>query len=147
MDLEAIEGVRDLVLRYADAINLYDTDQFADVFAEDAIWDVTGYFKAEGRQNIKNQFVETRSRFGWVFQVVHGTRVLEVADGTAKARSYVMEYGRLRDEGYTFLASYQDHCVLQDGVWRFQYRACDPLYIGTPDLETPLRAYPAPRRI
>ena len=147
MDLEAIEGVRDLVLRYADAINLYDTDQFGDVFAEDGVWDVQGYYKVSGRASVRDMFIDVRGRFDWVYQVVHGTRVLSVEKDSARARSYVVEYGNLRGNGYFFLASYQDECVRQDGVWRFAYRTCDPLYVGLPDLSAPLKAYPAPKRL
>lgn len=147
MDIEAIEGVRDLVLRYADAINLYDVDQFADTFGEHAVWDVQGYFCAEGRQTIRDTFVDMRNRFEWVLQVVHGTRVLEVDGDVAKARSYVMEHGNLRGEGYTFLAAYQDRCERQNGVWRFVHRTCDPVYAGAADMSAATRAYPVPKRI
>ncbi len=140
MDVEAIEGVRDAVLRYADAINLNDIDQFGDVFAEDSVWDVQGHFRAEGRKNICSAFGEARARFDWLYQVIHGTRVLSVTGGTAKARSYVAEYANVQSRPYFLLASYQDRLIRQDGVWRFSSRICDPLYGGPPDLSAPPKA-------
>jgi ketosteroid isomerase-like protein len=148
MDLEAIEHVRDLVLRYADGINLYDIDQFGNSFAEDAIWEVTGYHTTQGRTKICETFVDLRNRFDWVCQVVHGTRVLEINGNEAKARSYVAEHGRLRGGGYFFLASYQDNCVRDaDGIWRFAHRICDPIYLGPPDNSAAVKVYPTPNRM
>lgn len=142
MDHDVANGVRDLVLRYADAINLYQLDTFADVFAEDATWEVIGHWKQHGREAIRDTFAEVRNRFEWVVQVVHGTRILSAGDGTAQARSYMMEHGRLRGEGYSFVAVYQDHCVNQNGVWRFQHCHCQPIYSGPPDLSALPRLYP-----
>lgn len=145
MNLEAIEGVRDLVLRYVDAINSYDLDEFADTFASDATWDVRGRFSGQGREHIKETFKTQISRSDWIFQVVHGTRVLKVADETATARSYIAEHGHRGGAGHYMFAVYQDECVRQDGVWRFAHRVCDALYYGPPDLSAPLLVYPAPK--
>ncbi len=153
MDLENIEGVRDLVLRYCDAINLQDLDLFADNFSESGIWEVNGHFKAEGRASVLAQVTKGIELFDWVFQVVQGTRVLSVDNEKAKARSYVAEWGNLRKEGYFFLATYHDECVKEDGVWRFAHRTGDILYQALPDLVTPLQGYtravmacPSPKR-
>ncbi|MDB5967871.1 MAG: hypothetical protein JWQ90_321 [Hydrocarboniphaga sp.] len=145
MDRNEVEDVKDLILRYADMINLYDLEGFADTFAEHGIWDVTGYFKAIGRQEVRDAFSQQRNAFDWVLQVVHGTRVLALDNSVAKARSYIAEQGNRNGGGYYLLGVYHDECVKDDKVWRFSSRTFHPLYLGPPDLSAPLKHYPAPR--
>jgi hypothetical protein len=144
VEQQAVDGVRDLILRYADALNLYDLDAFADAFAEDGVWDVSPYFKGVGRHNVREVFAVQRNAFDWVFQVVHGTRVLSMEADRAKARSYIAEYGNRSGQGYFMLGVYHDQCVRQGVVWRFANRKFNPLYMGPPDLSVPPKHYPAP---
>jgi uncharacterized protein (TIGR02246 family) len=146
MNLEDIEQVRDLILRYTDAVNLYDVDMYGDTFAEDGIWEVEGNFKTAGREAIKKELVYRRNIFQWVYQVVQGSRVLSVDGDTAKARSWVVEYGVGSTAPIFVLGVYHDECVRRDGKWQFASRTYSPLYLGPPDLSAPLKNYPAPNR-
>jgi hypothetical protein len=148
MDLEAAEGVRDLVLRYVEAINLNDLAMFRDTFTEDAIWEISNVFIKHGVEDICATFLAVRNRPNhWIYQVVEQTRLLSLHENRAKARSYIGEYTNTNSEGRFSLITYQDECVKQNGVWRFSKRIIDPLYNGPQALTAPLKAYPAPRRI
>jgi hypothetical protein len=106
---------------------------------------VRGRFHGEGRDQIRETFRVQVDRSDWIFQVVHGTRVLSVDGDKATARSYIAEHGHREGAGHYMLALYQDECVRQDGVWRFAHRVCDALYYGPPDLSAPILVYPAPK--
>lgn len=144
--MNEVEGVRDLVLRYADNVNLYNLDDYPNVFTSDGVWDVQGFFRVEGRETILETFKNLRNKFEWVLQLVQGTRIIQINDKVVKARSYIKEHGVTNGTGYLFICSYHDWCVFDEGSWRFKQRICDPIYSGPPDQMTPLRTYPAPIR-
>ena len=145
MQSDPVAQIKDLVLGYADALNLYDLEAFGDTFAEDGVWDVTPYFKGEGRQGVVSVFATQQKMFSWVYQVVHGTRVLKIEGDRAWARSTIVEYGNRHGTAWFLLGVYHDECARQGDRWRFLRRRFDPLYMGPPDLSASPALYPAPR--
>jgi uncharacterized protein (TIGR02246 family) len=144
---ELINDVKDLVLKYAEAVNLGDPDRFGDVFARDGIWEVADRFKSEGRENVRNMFIRARGMLDWVYQTIQQTRVLSADEQQATARSYIIEYALFHGGGHFLFACYQDQCVKEDGVWRFAHRICDRIYSGPSDLSEPPKTYPPPARL
>jgi hypothetical protein len=135
-DLAAIQDLRD---RFVDAANLRNYDAFADLFADDGVWeipDMQAHFR--GRATIRVGIEQMLDLWTGFVQLPHGGPVTAADDG-ATGRVYVQEFGTFRRGGsQTNTAFYDDRYVRgstpEGAAWRFARRAYHVLYVD----ETPL---------
>src|ERR1700722_15604732 len=90
------EAIRDLVVRFADAVNRLDAVAFESLWTPEATWIIdppTDYRSSGPRAQIASGFDQSM-RAGWnsFSQYVHGT-VVDLDGDRAAARSYLSELG------------------------------------------------------
>ena len=132
-DLLAEMAIRQLHVKYADAVWRKDFVAFGDCFAEDCEWRIGGMI-LRGREEIVRTFEGIIGHFNRVL-LTFRTPILEVGQGTASARTYVNEMTARKDGGpSTALGLYFERFVDQGDQWRFKWRLWQTLYRGNADL-------------
>jgi uncharacterized protein (TIGR02246 family) len=127
-------AIRDLIDRYADAVNRRDAGAWAALWTEDAIWEVFGR-AIEGREAVVAAWSAVMQGLRLVFHSVHGG-VVEVGADTATARFSVSEQLQTSSgEPALLLGLYHDHFRRESGEWRIARRRLQVLYQGAPDLK------------
>ncbi|PEQ13092.1 hypothetical protein B2G71_09745 [Novosphingobium sp. PC22D] len=131
--LMAEAGVRDLHQRYTDAVWRRDFDAFANCFAEDAEWRISG-MALRGRQQIRETFERIMEKMGRVL-ISFRAPILHEVDGAYCARTYIDERCAWKNGDTNIaLGCYYDRFVEIDGHWFFQWRLFQQLYRGAPDM-------------
>jgi ketosteroid isomerase-like protein len=138
--LEDELALRNLMGRYADAVNRVDADAWIGTWAEDAIWNLLGN-PVSGRDNILALWKQMMSSFEFAL-MLPGSCLFEVDGNTATGHWYLHEYTRDPEgNASTILSRYVDTYVKQDGQWLYQSRDYGFIYNGPADLSgsyTPL---------
>lgn len=133
-DFAAIDaGVRQLHARYSDAVWRKDAQAFADCFAPDGEWRISGMVM-RGREEIGANIERILSRMHRVLFTFR-TPVLDLSGGEVTGRVMVDEKVCWAD-GKTNIAlgCYYERFVEIDGRWYFTWRLFEPHYRGPPDL-------------
>lgn len=126
-------AIRDLVDRYADAVNRRASAELAGLFTADGRWVVPGVGVTEGREAIAGLLDQLVGGFEVLVQTVH-QGVVDVAGDRATARWYLSEVGIDRSgRDVHFVGVYQDTLVRDAAGWLFTRRSFDFLYraVGT----------------
>ncbi|CAB4927439.1 unannotated protein [freshwater metagenome] len=117
----------ELVVRFADAVNRLDVEQFEHVWAPEGHWIIdppTDFELQLPRAEIATIFGDAMTA-NWAsfLQLVHGT-VVDIHGDHAHARSYLTEIAvpREGDFGYRNHGQYLDDLVRTDEGWRFARR-------------------------
>jgi uncharacterized protein (TIGR02246 family) len=133
-DLMAAErGIRDLHARYTDAVFRQDFDAFADCFADEGEWRISGRV-FRGRQEIREGISIILDKFIRVL-ITFRTPMVELVDGEIVARSYVDEKCAWKNGNRNIsIGRYYERFVEEGGRWRFSWRLFQLLYRGDPDL-------------
>lgn len=128
--------INDLVHTYADAVVHCNAEQWAATWAGDAVWDLGGGRRVEGRESIVQLWTAAMGGFKAVIQnVVNGAAQLDLAGGTGSGRWYISEHWhRVDDSRGILLAYYDDTYVYVDDTWRFASRELVIQYRGPSDL-------------
>jgi ketosteroid isomerase-like protein len=138
--LEDELALRNLMGRYADAVNRVDAEAWIGTWAEDAIWNLLGN-PVSGRDNILALWKQMMSSFEFAL-MLPGSCLFEVDGNTATGHWYLHEYTRDPEgNASTILSRYVDTYVKQDGQWLYQSRDYGFIYNGPADLSgsyTPL---------
>jgi ketosteroid isomerase-like protein len=118
------EDIRNLIAGYGEAVNRRDFDRLADLFTEDARWDVTGWVEfhhqgagvAPGIRGI----VESTS---YLVQI-HSSPTIRLEQDRAIAHSTLFEFGETLDRTARFeeTGQYDDVLVKTPQGWRFASR-------------------------
>jgi uncharacterized protein (TIGR02246 family) len=133
-------GIRQLQMRYVDAVFRKDYQAFADCFTEDGEWRIAGKV-FRGRQACAAYLESVMPNFNRVLMTMQ-TPILELGDGVASGRTYVTEYNAVKDAPAAFsIAIYYDRFVLQGDRWRYAWHHYQLYYLGPTDLSG--RFYPA----
>jgi hypothetical protein len=115
-------AVRDLVARFADAVNHQDPQAIRELFVPDGEFAVAGWTSLRGAGEVVNFLSGVISHWDVIFQAVHPGRVFLAGD-TARGEWYITEYGRYRDGQETFLGGlYSDDYLRTPEGWRFARR-------------------------
>jgi hypothetical protein len=117
--LEAVEGVRELVWRYASTVDrLGPIDELAHVFTEDAV--MINPDRHEGRGAILDYYGRVLGGFDFArHHIVNSTVTIE-GPGRARHRSYFLAFIRKRGDELVVFGDYDDVAVRgDDGRWRF----------------------------
>jgi hypothetical protein len=130
---EAAEQIRQLQSRYTDAVWRWDYEAFGDCFAEDAEWRLVGRV-CRGRAACVDLLKEFSVNFDRVLFLLNAP-LLEVANGTATARTYVTEHNVYKDRRPGFsIGVYYDRFVRQSDRWRFSLHHYVCHYLGPTDM-------------
>lgn len=130
-------GIRQLHARFADAVWRKDAEAYADCFAEDAEWKIAT-MHIRGRADIGGTFAKLLAACARV-QIIAGTPLLEIGQGTATGRIHVTELAKMVDGSSALtLGVYYDRYVEEAGRWRFQWRHFGLHYRGPTDLSAAL---------
>ena len=138
--------INGLYFEYCEAINSYDRDRYANTFCNDAVLHSSGQPPMVGRETIRSKVDLEKFGIKWLFQIPPRFHILEHTKESARVRAYTVEVSNVRGVGNYYLSTYLDHCVIEDGSWRFKHRLGDVLYSGVPDLTGERVIYPAPVR-
>jgi hypothetical protein len=130
------DPIQDLVHRYADAVVMYDGEQWGATWGADAEWSLGPGRELKGRDAIVEFWHRAMSGFTAVVQTcLNGTYELDEAAGTGTGRWHIQESMQRADGTRSILlAHYNDKYVLEDGEWKFADRQLVPHYSGPPDL-------------
>ncbi len=106
-------GIRQLHARFADAVWRKDAEAYADCFAEDAEWKIAT-MHIRGRADIGGTFAKLLAACARV-QIIAGTPLLEIGQGTATGRIQITELAKMADGSSAMtLGVYYDRYV-EDG--------------------------------
>jgi uncharacterized protein (TIGR02246 family) len=129
-------AIRDLIERYADAVNRRDASDWGALWTHDGVWEVFGGAIA-GRDAVVATWSGAMQGFPFVFHLAHSA-VIEVAGDAARGRWTISE--QLVDaagRAQTLLALYHDEYRREPGGWRIARRRLEPKYQGPLDLSGP----------
>jgi ketosteroid isomerase-like protein len=133
-------ALKNLMSRYADAVNRVDAETWISTWAEDAIWNLLGN-PVSGKDNILALWKQMMSSFEFAL-MLPSSCLFEVSDDTASGHWYLHEYTRDPEgNASTVLSRYLDTYVKQDGQWLYKSRDYGFIYNGPADLSgnyTPL---------
>jgi ketosteroid isomerase-like protein len=123
---EAIEGIRETIARYTQALDDGRTDDVVATWCEDGIFDMPGVGTFEGHDALRIAYA------GWAPRkpqrhLVLNTLVTEVDGDAATAISDVV-FIRNGSDGWAIqlVARYTDILHRVDGAWRFRRRTVSP---------------------
>ncbi|MGI9286622.1 MAG: nuclear transport factor 2 family protein [Pseudomonadales bacterium] len=138
--LEDEIALRNLMAKYADAVNRYDADTWISTWAENGAWNLLGS-PVEGRDNILGLWQQMMG--GFEFALMMPSSCLFNVDGDgASGHWYVHEYSRDKEGKTTMiLGHYLDTYCKLDGQWLYKSRTYSFVYHGPADLSgsyTPL---------
>jgi ketosteroid isomerase-like protein len=138
--LEDELALRNLMARYADAVNRRDADAWVATWAADGVWNLLGN-PVSGRDNILALWQQMMGSFEFAL-MLPSSCLFQVEGNTASGHWYLHEYTRdLQGNASTVLSRYLDTYVKQGGQWLFQSRSYGFIYNGPADLSgtyTPL---------
>jgi ketosteroid isomerase-like protein len=133
-------ALRNLMARYADAVNRADADAWIATWAEDGEWSVLGN-PVTGRADILNLWQGMMASFEFAL-MMPSSCLFTVTGNTASGHWYVQEHTRdAKGNTGTVLGRYLDTYIKQDGQWLYQSRQYSFIYHGPADLSgsyTPL---------
>jgi len=131
--LEDELALRNLMSRYADAVNRRDAQAWAATWDEDATWNLLGS-DVRGRDNILALWQQMMSGFEFAV-MMPASCLFDIRGDQAGGHWYLHEYTRdLEGNGATVLSRYLDSYRKWDGEWLFQSRNYSIIYHGAPDL-------------
>ena len=139
-------SINGLYFEYCEAINSHDRDRYANTFCKDGILESSGQPPMVGREAIWSKVDLKKFGIKWLFQIPPRFHILEHSVDSARVRAYTVEVSNRNEKGIYYLSAYLDHCVTEDGSWRFKHRLGDVLYSGPPDLTGERVCYPMPAR-
>lgn len=122
-------AIRERIEAYSDAVFRRDADDWAECWAEDAIWQV-GESRAEGRAAIRELWLQLMSGFEMAGMYVTHAAVAIDTD-VADARSYLLELLRGVDGSERVVSGRYDDRLRRDvdGDWRFVSRSYSVLQV------------------
>jgi ketosteroid isomerase-like protein len=138
--LEDELALRNLMGRYADAVNRRDADAWVATWAADGVWNLLGN-PVSGRDNILALWRQMMASFEFAL-MLPSSCLFNVTGNTASGHWYLHEYTRdLQGNASTIISRYLDTYIKQQGQWLFQSRQYSFIYNGPADLSgtyTPL---------
>jgi len=139
--LEDELALRNLMGRYADAVNRRDADAWVATWATDGVWNLLGN-PVSGRDNILALWQQMMGSFEFAL-MLPSSCLFNVEGDTANGHWYLHEYTRdLQGNASTVLSRYLDTYVRQCGQWLFQSRQYSFIYNGPADLSGSYTALP-----
>ena len=144
IDLRGIEAqIRQLHARYTDAVWRKDAAAFAQCFAPDGEWRISGMVM-RGREEIAETIERILARMNRVL-FTYGDPVIDLVDGQPVVRVMVNErVSWATGEANISIGRYFERFVEHDGQWVFGWRLFELHYRGPPDLSGEWYDHPDP---
>ena len=122
--LEDKDAIRELIARYCFLIDGTRYDEWAQTFSEDAVFEVVGMFKFEGRQAIREfaNNIPLNAQGSPGFKHCTLNEIIEVAGERAKAQCYILLIREGQPLHVDIAGRYYDTLVKRGGQWLFQRR-------------------------
>ncbi len=119
-DMEEIKALKARYCAYCD--DNYDAEGIASLFTEDAVWDGGIRGRADGRQAIRDFFVQASQRLPFAIHMVMNP-IIEVNGDQATGIWYLFQACTYAEGNRAFWGSgrYDEEYVRVDGEWRFQH--------------------------
>lgn len=134
-------GIRQLHARCVEAIWRKDAKAFAACFVEDGEWKIAG-MHMRGQAEIEATFAKLLGLCERVL-TLNGTPILDVGDGEAFGRTYVLEHAKLNNgQTASTIGIYYERFVETPKGWKFKWRHWSLQYRGAVDLSTPFYESP-----
>jgi len=143
-------AIRQLVEKYADAVNRVDKEDWASTWCDDSEWDLSSMPAVKGKDAIVELWVNAMAGFPFVAQLIqNGTT--EINGDTATGRWYIVEHIQTTEKdsegnpvGFFNIGVYQDKYIKENGKWLFQLRKYAVLYNdnGTGNMTGTANPYP-----
>ena len=129
--LEAIEAIKKLKARYCQAADERDPEAYANLFAEDAVFDGGDFGQAQGRQAI-GDFLRNIQQQSLPFAVHYVMNPnIEVEEEKATGRWYLLEPCTMRAKGEQAVwgtARYEEEYEKVGGEWKFKTVKLIPVF-------------------
>jgi hypothetical protein len=114
---------------FTDAGLMRDYDRFASLFTPDGVWRIPGVADFVSREEIRAGIERLHSIWDYFIQNVHAG-ITRLEGDTARGRTYVSEFGCLRDGGSVLNHSvYHDRYQRISDGWKFRERVYEVLYL------------------
>jgi hypothetical protein len=125
-------AIRDLVVRFSDAVTRGDWDQFEAVFAPDAVWEESAPFanRYVGAREIRELVARSTAGVDVYVQMPHGTVVTRLDGDRATATTTIHGVSVVGDLHVLNFAIYYDELVRTDAGWRFRHRWLQNVYVA-----------------
>lgn len=129
VEIEALRG------EFTDAGMMRDFDRLASLFTDDGVWKIPDVpVEFTSRADIRAGVERLREFWEYFVQTVHPGMV-QIDGDTAVGRSYVSEFGRMRDgSSHLNYAIYHDRYRRTPDGWRFAERVYEVRYLDTTPL-------------
>ena len=135
-------ALRELVARYADAVNRRDVEAWTATWSRDGVWHLFGR-DVEGRDAVVAMWQGAMGMFDFVLQLIHSGTV-DVQGDAATGRWYLSEVAHTtKGERLLTVGVYHDRMTREADGWCFAHRRFDVLYQGPPDLSGTVTPFPA----
>jgi len=141
VEIEALRG------EFADAGMMRDYDRFAALFTRDGVWRIPDVnVELTGRDEIRAGIERLQGLWDYFVQIPHAGAI-QLDGDTAIGRSYVSEFGRMRDgASHLNYSVYHDRYQRTPDGWKFKERTYEVLYLdSTPLAGTGRRPGSAPQ--
>ncbi len=124
-EINDLHEIRDLALRYAQAVDRRDAELLGDVFMEDGLLDGSGY-RTHGRDKIMKIAPMMAKRYEATMHTVHNHRI-ELNGDEATGEVYAMSHHLTKQEDgsladWVMMMRYHDSYVRDSGRWLFAHR-------------------------
>jgi ketosteroid isomerase-like protein len=130
-DRVAIEALRG---EFTDAVMTHDYERFAALFTVDAAVRIPGVSELVSRAEIRAGVERLQGFWEYFVQTVHAGTI-QLAGDTATGRSYISEFGRLRDgSSHLNYAVYHDRYQRTPDGWKFAERVYEMKYVDSTPL-------------
>jgi len=117
-DLEAAEGIRATIARYAETLDYEQFDELAAIMTEDVILKPGAWFEEQkGKENAMNIFRDYRTTFQYPHRYVANER-FEIEGDTGKGSSYFLVVHSHGGGSYIGWGTYDWVFRLEEGVWK-----------------------------
>jgi uncharacterized protein (TIGR02246 family) len=131
--IAAEAGIRQVQARCTDAVWRKDSTAFAQCFAEDGEWRISGRV-FRGRDEISNGISIILDKFVRVL-ITFRTPIVDVSGGEVTARTYIDERCAWKNGNTNIsVGRYYERFVEEGGVWLFRWRLFELHYRGDPDM-------------
>src|SRR5258707_978316 len=122
--LEEKDAIRELIARYCFLIDNAEFDAWAATFTEDAVFEVVGLFKFEGRASIREFANHIPKNERGLPGMKHCTlnQIIAVSGDTATATCYLLLIREGTPLHVDIAGRYEDELVKQSGSWLLKRR-------------------------
>jgi ketosteroid isomerase-like protein len=123
-------AIRDLVVRFSDAVTRGDWDQFEAVFTPDAVWEESEPFagKLVGARTIRESVAASLDAVDLYVQLPHDTTVTALDGPRASAVTTIQGVSGVGGQFVVNFGIYTDELVRTAAGWQFRHRFLQNIY-------------------